>query len=74
MEIIKAGKKFKWRKPPEQKYFNKKKRCKKCGCKFRFNFEDIEKAYSVIGIKNYYIHCPQCNYAIYLSEVIENKV
>ena len=42
MEIIKTGKKFKWRKPPEQKYFNKKKRCKKCGCKFRFNFEDIE--------------------------------
>lgn len=74
MEIIKAGKKFKGVKSPEQKYFNKKKRCKKCGCKFRFNSEDIEEAYSVIGIKNYYVRCPQCNYAIYLSEVIENKV
>lgn len=69
MEIIKAGKKFKWRKSLEQKYLNKKKRCKECGCKFRFNFEDMEQLYSVIGTKNYYVRCPQCKTAIYLQPV-----
>lgn len=56
MEILKQGNKN------QNRLANKvwKKKCDKCGCKFKFNFDDTHLELSVIDVMNYYVNCPQC--------------
>lgn len=64
VKILKRGNKS--QKFPINKIW--KKKCKKCGYKFEFDYFDIYPALSVLGTTNYYIRCPQCDESYYVAE------
>ena len=66
MQILKRGKN------KSNPLINKiwKKKCDKCGCKFKFDFYDTYIGESVLGVYNYYVNCPQCEKPHYVSNVL----
>jgi len=64
-EIIREGKKL----PPAPHRYIKK--CRKCGCIFLYEGEDVYRPTCLDFFYLRYVDCPQCNHSI---EIKKNKI
>lgn len=62
-EIIKEGKKL-----PFAPYVYITK-CRKCGCKFTYEFDDIERPHCIDFWYIKYVECPQCRHDVQIQKL-----
>lgn len=62
-EIIKEGKKLPF---APYRYIIK---CRKCGCKFTYDFNDIERPHCIDFWYLRYVKCPQCEHDVQIKKL-----